>query len=256
MPNHTEAARAEARKPNRALPTDRAGFDKQMEILGAYGAIGADDGVTSTAVGKVVGAHLSTVSVCTPFFAESGLLERVGTGYKAAKPVVAYHAALEWERETAGHKLSAVLRDTWYWKALQPRLSFRPLDEADGIRILADECKAGPNYRAQIKLVIDFLEAAGLVAREGSLLRKGPMAGPSQEQAPATRTAEARTATDEISTRAPDTGNGPTTTGISFDASIRVTEREIGSWSPEQIREFFSGLAAVISAKALAEKHQ
>lgn len=63
---------------------------------------------------------------------------------------------------------------------------------------------------------------------------------------------------DPPSRTVPEAKKAPETVmpGISFDASIRITEKEIGSWSPDQIREFFTGLAAVISAKSKAGEGQ
>jgi hypothetical protein len=241
-------------KPSKALPTDRVSHEKQLAVLRAYGAIAAADGMTAAAIGEVVQIHPSSVSVCNPFLSESGLIERSGAGNMATEATVAYHQATVWNDAAAGEKLAPTLRQTWYWKALQNRLSFRPMEVSEVIQVLAAECGASVNHKAQLAMVLDYLIVGGLVVKDGSQVKQGPRAmsdsftppppppGDSHEHE---RDREKGKPKDEVPIAlAP---------GISFDACIRVTEKEIANWSPEQISEFFKGLAAVIAAKGRAE---
>jgi hypothetical protein len=248
-PANGGAAKAESQKPTKAVPTDRVSVEKQMAVLRAYGAIAADKGVTAAEVGAVVPIHPASVSVCNPFFTESGLIERSeGGGNKAAADVVAFHRAMGWDPNSAAEKLAPTLRQTWYWRALAPRLSFRALDESEAVRVLADEVHAGATYKPQIKMILDYLEAARLTIRDGTQIKKGPLATPETEAATKVTTDPNPKATEVSPPPAPP-APAALMTGISFDASIRITEQEMASWTPEQIKEFFVGLAAVIAAK-------
>lgn len=231
----------------KALPTDRVGFEKQLAILQAYGAVAAEEGKTASAIAEVVGIHASSVSVCNAFFTESAFIERAGVGNKATPDVVAYQRAIEWDATTAGEKLAPTLRQTWFWKVLAPRLSFRPVEEGEAIRILADECGAGKTYRPQIKALVDYLEVGKLVVREGTLIKRGPLGGDSGSPKPDAdpgRGMEERTPKQQA-----EKGNANLAAGIAFDASIRVGMDELVRMTPEQIKEFFAGLAVVIAAK-------
>jgi hypothetical protein len=236
------------RKPSKALPTDRVSVEKQLKVLRAYGAIAAETGVSGTAISEVVESHPSSVSVCNPFLQESGLIERSGSGYKAVPAVVAYHAATEWDPTTAGGKLAPVLKESWYWKALLPRLSFRPLTEAEAVRVLAEDCGAPPSFEGQIKGILEYLETATLIVRDGGAIKRGPGAANEQEQK-TPPTPEVATAREK-----PPQTEKPVGPGIAFDVSIQVSMDEIGRWSPDQIKTFFSGLADVIAAKARVQE--
>lgn len=250
-PTNGGTSKGDNQKPTRALPTDRVGFEKQTEVLRAYGAVAEEEAATSSAISTVVQIHPSSVSVCNPFFLESGLIEKAGTGYKAGADVAAFHHAMEWDPETAGAKLAPTLRDTWYWKVLQPRLTLGSRDEAEAVRVLAEECRAGPSYRPQIKLILDYLTLAGIIVRDGGQIKRGPQASAGEGNGATSTPAKP----PSVEPHQPPTPPVKPTTqqtafaGVGVEASIRVTEREIASWSPEQIREFFAGLAAVIAAK-------
>lgn len=260
MPDEPAPASAQPKleassKPTKALPTDRAGLDKQLSILRAYGAIAADQGTTSVAIGEVVSVHNATVSVCNPFFAEAGLIERASPGgYRANAAVVAYHRAYQWNAATAAHKLAPVLRETWFWKALHPRLMFRPIDEAEAVNVLGEACNASPAARAQIRLVLDYLDAAGLIVRDGTTIKlRAPGiadVGDASEVAPPTTTGEPPKAAALVP---PPKVTMPTVVqpGISLDVSISVSMDEMSGWSPLRIEKFFAGIAAVLAAKNL-----
>lgn len=240
------------RKPTKALPTDRVSVDRQLMVLRAYGAIAVDSGVSGAAVAEVVEIHPSSVSVCNPFLFESGLIERSGSGYKAAPATVSYRGAFDWDQASAGAKLAAPLRETWFWKAMAPRLSFRAMGEEEAVRVLAEECGAPKSYEGQIKGILDYLETASLIVRDGGTIRRGPQATPDAPIVPPPPP-PAGEIDEKKGTPPPpgDYGKGASP-GIAFEASIQISMEEVGRWSPEQIKAFFAGLAEVIAAKGNA----
>lgn len=255
MPDPTNGdtpGNGDSQKSWKSLPTDRVGFDRQLEVLRAYGAIAADEGKTGAEVAKAVGIHAASVSVCNPFFTESGLIERSGVGNKASADVAAYHRAMGWEASTAGEKLAPTLRNTWFWKAIAPRLSLKPMEEADALKVLAEACGAGKKYRGQLALILDYAATGGLVIRDGSVIRQGPQANPGVEPvSPPKPKVDEAAPQGEVQPPPP-----PRTQAkgqlISFDVSIQLNHEDIAGWSPDQIKEFFNGVALVIGARKQA----
>lgn len=162
-------------KPAKVLPTTRIKFENQLAILRAYGAQRADTGenVTPNHVGQIVNLHPDTVRLLTPFFVDALLLTRQKSGeFVPHEAVVAFHRAYAWNAETAPKKLHPVLRDTWFGRSLARKLGFQiQMSEADAISLLADEAAATPDHRGSLALLIDYLDAAGVVEREGGQIR-------------------------------------------------------------------------------------
>ena len=103
-----------------------------------------------------------------PFFMESGFIEKRPGGYMPCAAVLEYNRAYSWDKDTAGHKLAPVIRDTWFGQELTQRLQFGSMDEDTAIKLFADKCNAGPEVRGQLRTLIDFCEVAGLVRHDGS----------------------------------------------------------------------------------------
>jgi len=161
-------------KPIRALPTDRLIFDKQLSILRAYAAAsGPDRQPTNNAeVAKTADISPNSISICNPFFIECGLLLREGMKQRPTPPVFDYHAAWEWNQDTAGLKLNQVFASTWFAKALLPKLSFRSLTIDEAVSFLADEAKAPKEYKGQLAILLNYLAVSGVVAVEGNTVSK------------------------------------------------------------------------------------
>jgi hypothetical protein len=161
-------------KPQKVLPGDRISFDTQMSVLRGYAAASGPDkmGVNNNDVAKVVGISPQSVSLCNGFFIESGLLLRDGSKLRPADAVFDYLHAFEWDPETAAQKLNSVLSVTWFAKALVPKLSFRSLSRDEAIGFLAEESKAPKDYAGQLDLLLDYLNAGGVVRAENNSVTK------------------------------------------------------------------------------------
>lgn len=259
-----EAAKQKAKpqkaKPTKPLPTDRIQFPKQLDLLRAYAAASGPDGrpVTNEDVGRIVKMMASTVSMANAFFSDTGLLRRAEKGgYFPSEEVKAFNLAYQWNPETASYKLGPILQETWFAKALLPRLSFRPLKEEDAISTLAEAVAAGPDYKDQLRVLLDYLKAGGLIQIDGDLIRLAEAglaatAGGSPETA-----APAPERREPTGSRPAQPIFGQPTQGvIQFHLSVKVDMTELAGWEADRIKAFFNGVAQVLAAKGALEQSQ
>jgi hypothetical protein len=247
-------------RPSKTLPTERISFDKQLDILRAYAAATAQGTKSATLdeVAAIVGMAPTTVSMANPFFSNVGLISKTDAGsYMPAAEVVSFLRAYEWNRETASHKLAPIIRETWFSKTLLPRLSYGPLEEDSAITALAEEASAGPEYRKQLGILIEYAIAAGLVERDGTQIRLMR----ASTAVAATTSASPRAESSKGSDHAPEPKNRVLTAftqsaegAVHFNVSVRVDMAEFAGWQPERITAFFNGIAAVLAAKAKIEE--
>lgn len=163
-------------RPEKALPTDRVSFEKQLGILRGYAAASGPEkkAVGNADVSKIVGIHSGSISNCNPFFADAGLLIRDGLKYRPSEEVFAYSNSFQWDQEKAALKLAPALESTWFAATLTPKLAFRSFSKDEAIAFLAEEAKASPDYRVQLELLLEYLKAAGVVAIEGNMVATVP----------------------------------------------------------------------------------
>lgn len=243
---------AKAKKPDRpreALPTNRLAFKKQLDVLRAVVAVSKNGTVPATneAVAAVAGITADTVSLNNRFLAEIGLV--VG-GIPCAE-VLELARAHQWNPERAASKLAPILRESWFGAALLPQLSFSPVDENRAIEILAEKAHAGPDYRPQLRILLEYLVAAELIVFDGNLVKAVHTSTHQHEPAK-----KESAPTGPISTATAPTGpTGPigssTRDGIiNFHIDLRIEMAEVVKWPPEKITAFFAGIAQVMAAKA------
>lgn len=245
-------------RPTKPLPTDRIAFKKQLDILRAYAAASGPAGksITNDEVGKITKLNASTVSIGNVFFVEMKLLQKSNGGHVPSPEVVAFNRAYEWAPDTASQKLAPAIQDAWFSKILLPRLGFRQMDESEAIAALADEAAAGPEYERQLRLVLDYMEAAGLMQRDGSIIRL-TKAGAVPTEAPPERPAAAAAPEREATpAKAPITTAfmQPAEGKVQFHVSVIVDMSEFSTWEASRISAFFGGIAQVLAAKAAIEK--
>jgi hypothetical protein len=250
---------ASVSRPTKYLPTDRITFSRQLDILRAWAAASGPTNkiVTNNEVASIVKMQPSTVSIANAFFADTRLLVRADAGYIPAAEVVNFLRAFEWNPEAAPQKLAPVIEKTWFAEVLLPKLSFGPMSEDEAIAVLGQAATAGKDYFGQLKTLVDYLAAAGLVQRDGNQVKKG---SPSMATAP--------TVAESTPTLKPETMPDPTpqgksfmpplfgTTGgkVEFNIAVKLDMTEFAGWQPENIAAFFNGIAQVLAAKAKGEK--
>jgi hypothetical protein len=155
------------------LPNTRVSLVKQLAALRAFAAAGGAERrpVTNEEAGDLVGLAPATVRLTNPFFVESGLIERAGEGFIASEAVVSYQQATQWEADEPEYELAPVIRETWFAKALSPKLSFGPVNKNEALRVLARESRATEANRQQLSLLLDYLHLAGLIEKDGPAIR-------------------------------------------------------------------------------------
>jgi hypothetical protein len=246
-------------RPKKILPTDRIGFTKQLELLRAYAAAAGPTGkaVSLNDAAAIVKMVSATVSLASPFFTDVGFLQRTETGFVPATEVVNFGHAHEWNPETASHKLAPLLAHTWFAEVLTPRITFRPVSDAEAIQALAEASSAAKDYEGQLSTLIDYLEAAGLCIRENGQVRKA--GGAQMNEQPATAVAPAAATSPEKEQTKPSvsTSFSKQSLGegrVQFNVSVTVSMAEFSSWQGDRIEKFFHGIAEVLKAKAAIEQ--
>jgi hypothetical protein len=254
------AAERKKERATQPLPTSRIAFPKQIDILrGFAAACGSTPRVVSNIeVGKIVDMHPNTISLANAFFASIGLLERGDGGNIPAAEVLSMNRAFEWDAQAALHKLAPALARAWFAQAVFPKLQLRPRDENEVITELGEAASVGPGARPQLRLVLDYMETAGLIVRENGQVRLA-------------RTADQESSEDKERPMPSVNGRGghpqderpPTVStafakaregSVQFSFNIDVDMKEMGTWAPERIAAFFAGIAAVLAAKGSLEK--
>jgi len=265
-PESTKAAVAKG-KTNRAaktttqyLPTNRIAVPKQIEILRAYAASSESLGrpVTNGDVGSIVDMSGNTVSLANAFFVATGFLERSDSGsYAASAEVKSFLHAHTWNENMPARKLAPLLRKAWFTQVLMPKLRFRPIEESEAITDLAAAAQAGPEYKTQLRMLLEYLEAAGIVTRENGTLR---LSAPSDQNGNAEAYPEPKPTAEQ---RKDATANGKPELATSFVKSnggavdfaiqFQVNMQELSSWSADRLTAFFKGIAMVLAAKNAKE---
>lgn len=253
---------APSEKPVRVLPTDRIGFQKQLNILRAFAAVASQGNklVTNPEAAKLAQLHPSTTLLALPFFADVGLLEKQGAGYVPAPEVIAFHRAHSWSPEKAPEKLAPLLRKTWFAQALVPNLQMKAIRERDAINELGSLAAAGPKHQTQVRMLLDYLQVSGVVRRDGDLLKDaGGGHGQDGEVQPLAKQ-DATGRSEQVVTEQPrqtatiSTAFAQAAEGIvHFHVEVRVDMKEFAGWQPERISAFFSGIAQVLAAKSQIE---
>lgn len=234
--------------PQEVLPTDRVAFDKQLQFLLAYAAASEKGakGVSNEAVANLVRMKASTVSLANAFFVKCGFLTRSAREYLPSKEVLEYHLAVGWNDPNAAHKLAPLVTRTWFAQTLRPKLEMRPVEESEAIGDLAQRAVVTRVYGPQLKTLLDYMETAGIVRREGSLLTLNrTIDQPVNDK----RAPDSVDTPPSTMTCAPLSGLSGGRGAIQFSVNIDVDMAEIAKWRPDRITAFFGGLAAVVAAK-------
>jgi hypothetical protein len=243
------------KKPTKALPTNRMAFPKQLDVARAYAIASGDTEsvVKTTDVASLVGVHTTTVQLVNPFLSDSKLiLKAEGGGYTPSPALIAFNQAYAWNRDTAAQKLGPVLADTWYGKALLPKLRLHAMETAEVVGLLAAAASAGPEYKGQLSMILDYMEAGGLIVKEGTMIlaRDGQaqVATPPEPQAQTGN--DQRRDTPKPATVATSFSKDSAEGMVAFNVQVRVNMAEFADWTPDRISSFFNGIAKVLAAKS------
>jgi hypothetical protein len=256
------ASRPNAPKPQRPLPTERVTVARQLDILRAYAAASQQGSkpVGNREVATLAGMTPESVSGCNGFLASLNLIRKSENAWVVSSEVLDFFRAYEWNKETAPHKLAPAMTASWFGQAMTTRLSFKPLTEDEAIAMLAEASAAVPQYLRSLKMLLEFLEVTGVIAREGNMLRNAssPATAPSpngeaklpEMKNPDIQTPDTSLRPPKLSTAFAQLGEG----AMRFNVSFTVDMAEMANWRAERIAAFFNGIAQVLAAKAEVEK--
>jgi hypothetical protein len=255
-----QAASSKGPRPVKPLPTNRIKFEKQLDLLRAFVAASGPSGkvVTNKDVAEIVKMADTTISLANSFFVDSGLIQRADNGFLPSAEVVSFVRMHEWNPETAAHKLAPLFTRAWFGEAIMPRVSFRPLEKNEATTLLAEACKASPEYRPQLETLLDYMAAAGMIVIDGNTLRAGKPTGAASSEptkATTTQTTTPPTTTPDAPRAAISTAFSQAAQGaVQFHVSVKVDMAEFSGWQPDRIAAFFAGIAQVLAAKGAIEK--
>ena len=256
----TPADSSSSKSKSKILPSNRIAVAKQIEILRAYAAafVSTNIPVTNAEVASIVKMAANTVSIGNAFFTNTGLLDRNNGGYIPAAETIQFYRAYEWSPETAPHKLAPLIGRTWFSKALLAKLRFRQMDEEEAISELAQAAEVGPDYKVNLRMLLEYMEVTDIIVRDNGIIRLSPPSPNSESEVhPVSGTVPVES----------DKPNQPmrnleqvTETvkpgGISFTVHCNVDMKEINTWSADRITAFFAGVAQVLAAKAGGKENE
>lgn len=252
-------------KPSRVLPTNRISFPKQLELLRGYAAESGPSKkpVTVDEAGKLVGMVGTTVMLASPFFLDAGFLtkhEQKGEAWKfiPADAVFDFKRQHQWEPEKSSNKLAPIVGRLWFAEALMPRLSMSPISEDEAITILADKANAGPEYKTNLKILVDYVVAAGVAERENGqikLVRRADVPPPAKQPETGRIDPPAQPQDTPPATALSTGFVQPRPGALNFHVDVSVDLSEIAGWSADRITAFFSGVAMVLHAKGQLEQN-
>ncbi|MGD0822564.1 MAG: hypothetical protein ABSA71_17670 [Desulfomonilia bacterium] len=248
-------------KPSKILPSDRLSFEKQVHLIRAYAILSGNDRkpVMNQALADMLKVHPASISTANPFFSDIGLIIKGPNGYTPSEAVFAFNNAYEWGPDTAGLKLSPIIKDTWFATEIRNRLSFAPLPEKEVIAKLAAVSSATKEYQSPLQILVEFLIFSGIVRREGDMINIVKSSavnppGPNGNTIGTIVKTNVPPSPDVPSNDVPPKQNvndtlPPSVDGITFSVNIKVAMAEMQGWQPDRIAALFEGLAKVITAK-------
>ncbi|TFH72382.1 hypothetical protein E3V39_12440 [Gammaproteobacteria bacterium LSUCC0112] len=180
-------ARPSQSKSKYNLPSAKLAVQNQFTLLKAFAVASTDarKPVSIQDIADIQGLSPNSVSICNPFFVESGLIHKSGHSFTPCQEVIAYRQRLEWEDLDAGKKLAPVIRNTWFSEALVLRLQMNPITEDNAVQVLSEVSSAHPSERRQLSMLLDYMEFAGIIARDGNMVRlvkEKPVLPPASEE--------------------------------------------------------------------------
>lgn len=245
-------------KPSRYLPTERVTINKQFDLLRAYVAASGHENkpVKVNDVASVVAMNPSTISMVNPFLIDAKFLHRTEGGIIPSTEVQNYAKTYEWDKERANEELAPIVENSWFYQELKGKLAFRAIEEAEAITDLAKAVNASTDYKTNLTLLIDYMEAAKVIQRDGSRIKAIRVNGAEKQlsvekQQPAMSESQPQKEREQSQPKPQNTTSfmQPAQGVIQFHVSVKVDMTEFAGWSPERIQAFFAGVAQVLAAK-------
>jgi hypothetical protein len=172
--------------PNKILPTERLSVEKWQAAARAYPVVFESNGgkpVTNNEAGAIIGMAGNTIVMTNAFFCDLKLLTRQKEeqSFIPSAELLAYHKAYEWDPTTAGEKLRPAFDRMWFSEVLVPRLKFRLYEEKEALTVLAEACGASKDYEDRLCVLLDLMAFAGVIVRDGSIIKSASGAKQSEK---------------------------------------------------------------------------
>lgn len=110
-------------------------------------------------------------------------------------------------------------------------------------------CNAGPEAKPQLRILLDFCEASGVIARANGQITLAAVIGPPDLEQPLDSAAAVDPAPEPKPMPLAQPTKRTSDGGITYDISINVSMAEMKDWTPDRITAFFAGIAQVLAAK-------
>ncbi len=267
---HRQPARP---RPKLKLPTERLTLEKQVAALNAF--VRASErgayGVGAKQIAPRMSVSEDTAGLVNNFFVEAGFLTKAGKGrYKPVPEAVQFEREASFRKPDASKILAVLLRDKWYFTAIQPELAGgRSVAPDVLIGILAATAGVGSEREPQLAMILEWLEYVGLIEQaEDGKVRLGRSGG---SGIPAGKPDGDASITEELVAAAltpPDNagakGQEPTLIGaeaptvlnaanvLAFKFEFSLTADDLRKMTPDQIAATFEAVGKVIAIKAEA----
>lgn len=169
----------------KTLPTDRIAFAKQLEVINALPVAQSkiDAPFSFKEVADLIGMSESTIAQMSAFLGDVGLVQRVDGGrFTICSELNDFERVRGFSPEKAWLKLKPLFERSWFGQELLPRLRLRDVTVDEAVEALAEACSADNSHKDQLTLATVFLEKAGLVVKEGNMLRLANVCGEKGEE--------------------------------------------------------------------------
>lgn len=226
------------------LPTDRIRVEKQFEIIRAFAAASGGDRrpVSNKQAATIVGLSDATLSLGNPFLVDTGIVEKTDAGFVPSQEAVDFKRATELGEERPEARLAPLLRKTWFFEILRPKLEFQALPESTALTDIGVQVGAGKSDLSRVRALIDYLHIAGVVQRDSGMLTL-PRADPVRK-------------VDEIKSDQPKNNSNSHTDrqpnglgAITFNVNVNVSMEDLLGWDAQRIAAFMDGVKGILRAQ-------
>jgi hypothetical protein len=249
----------------KALPTDRLKFEMQVRALKSL-ALESQNGSRSVGAAELarrMGVAQSTAGLNNAFFTDAGLATQAGKGrFKPTEAAIAFEreAGFEDDAVAARKRLAGPLSECWFFEEIKSQVALNDASEVRVMTVLANAAGAGGAHRPKLRALLDWLELAGLIVREGgeiTLAEKqtgGKVPGtPSEQNGDSPRQNGNPPEGEEPTTQTTvQEDRGPVVLEVKFSCSY--TAKDLAELEPEQIKALYEAVGGVQAVQAVLLK--
>jgi hypothetical protein len=210
--------------------------------------------VSNKQAASLVGLSDATLSLGNPFLVDVGIIEKTDSGFIPSAAAIDFKRASELGEERPEARLGPLLRDTWFYEALRPRLEFQAVPEQTAITDIGVLIGADKDDLSRVRALLDYLAITGIVLREGGMLmlvrseqpRMGSANGAGQGVDREREQTRAQKRERDVRDQPKDGGR---IGAITFSINVDVGMEELMGWDAARIAAFMDGVSRVLRAQ-------